>query len=1679
MPPKPRASTLLGAVFCGIIVSLWYYGAELTVPDDLFKEAVVNGDISSASFDWSHVNPTKTLRWYGCYDGLECARLLVPMDHHNPSGKQGALALIRKASPLGSNHPDYRGPILFNPGGPGGSGIAFLSNNANHLAKILGPQFDLVSFDPRGVGASLPRASFYKSNFQRLIWGSGLHPINDNDVTKHWAKMKVINAMTRENDDGGLRFINTDQTARDMLSIVRAHGREKLQYWGFSYGTILGSTFAAMFPDKVERLIIDGVCDAYDYYDTLWSKNLLDTDKGIDVFVSQCHEAGPLAQLDHTVSSDIDLLQGVTFTSLYKPYAAFPLLAEAYAALAQGDGSIILSMAGGVDPLKCPAESNTEPVGDAQAAILCNDGAEVPGDLESTQKYAQMMKRLSPTWGPIWSGIRMNCIDWPKFPKTNFRGPFNATTSHPLLVIGNTADPVTPLWAAKKMSAGFTDSVVLTQDSPGHCSLAAPSVCTQSHIRRYFIDGTLPEPGTVCSPDTPIFSGQYASSGDGAQKSFSSLSEEEQDIYDAIQELSKKDALMALRPPIIVTMPPKSKAARATILTGVVLCGIVVSSWYYGVQSAIPDDLLKEAGATDNISRASFDWSHVNPTKNLRWFGCYDGLECARLLVPMDHQNPSGKQGALALIRKASPLGSDHPDYRGPILFNPGGPGGSGITFLSSNANHLAKILGPQFDLVSFDPRGVGASLPRASFYKSNFERSIWGAGLRPLHDDDVPKHWAKTKVINAMARENDDGDLRFINTDQTARDMLSIVHAHGREKLQYWGLSYGTVLGSTFAAMFPDKVERLIIDGVCDADDYYDTLWSTNLIDTDKSIDAFVSQCHEAGPVRCYFWAPTTSNIRNNITTLFDNVRRQPVAVASKTGPHGVIDIDFLQWATFIAIYTPYAFFPLLAEAYAALAQGDGSVILSMTGFVDPLQCPSESTTEVVLDATAAILCNDGADIPGDLESTQKYVQMMKNLSPTWGPIWAGIRLSCIDWPKFPKTNFRGPFNATTSHPLLVIGNTADPVTPLWAAKKMSAGFTDSVVLTQDSPGHCSLAAPSVCTQSHIRRYFIDGTLPEPGTVCSPDTPIFSGHYPSPGDGSQKSFSSLSAEEQDIYDAIQELSKKDSLMAFRPPIAKLDWHPCFNETQCARLSVPMDHHNPDAAQGAIALIRRVSPLGPDHPDYRGPIIFNPGGPGGSGIHFLSTASDLFAAIVGPQFDLVSFDPRGTPLFTILFTLYCDWMGAEVLAGVGASIPRTSFYKTNFERFILDTNTRIDAVTDENVALIWAKLKVRSSLARENDDGSLKYVNTDQTARDMLSILNAYGREKLQYWGFSFLGSTFAAMFPDKIERMVIDGVGDADDYYSTTWSTSLFDTDKVFDAFILGCHEAGSSGCAFWEPTVSKIRHKLTNLFNDVRQYPVSVASAGGIHGVVDVDLLRSTIFGALYSPYETFPYVAEALAALARGDGSLVLTYAGLATDPLECPADSPFEPVGDAQTAIMCNDGRGIPNDLMSTRNYVSTMKKLSPSWGPIWAFLRLTCINWPRFQTSNFRGPFNATTSHPLLVIGNTADPVTPLAGAKKMASGFTGSVVLTQDSAGHCSISAPSVCTQNYIRKYFVEGTLPKPGTVCPTDTPIFPIDNPVKAKTRLLSSLTPDEQVLYDAIQKLSKKRILHPPLFN
>ncbi|KAJ7499974.1 TAP-like protein-domain-containing protein [Mycena latifolia] len=524
----------------------------------------------------------------------------------------------------------------------------------------------------------------------------------------------------------------------------------------------------------------------------------------------------------------------------------------------------------------------------------------------------------------------------------------------------------------------------------------------------------------------------------------------------------------------------------ATLPRAAAWCSLLFASWF----SLSPGLTYPELRPILRTQRDKFSWELIVPTEELVWSDCYSDKQCARLKVPLNYSDLDGASAAIAMVRIHSIVPHDAPNYRGPILVNPGGPGGSGVELVVNKGSHISTIVGPEFDVIGFDPRGISHSTPRVSFFQSRIERELWATNADDTKvtslnasEDALAREWARAIIEGQLAGKRDDGSLRFINTDYTARDMLRIVQAHGLGKLQYWGFSYGSLLGATFAAMFPGHVGRLVLDGVGDTEDYFATGWINNLIDTDKVWASFVDGCVAAGPEGCAFFAPTAEEISEKTDQLYASVRARPVPVRTTTS-FGLVDYSMLRRTIFQALYSPYAVFPALARALAELTAGNGTALFRMFE-QPPFECdcdPSKYRFETVGEAGAAVVCNDGQRIsPAYEDLVENYYQMSK--MSTWADMWEPIRMSCLAWPEFPKNNFQGPFVANTSFPLLLVGNTADPAAPLWAAKKMSQGFAGSVVLTQDSAGHCSISGPSLCTQQHIRQYFRDGILPAPGT--------------------------------------------------------------------------------------------------------------------------------------------------------------------------------------------------------------------------------------------------------------------------------------------------------------------------------------------------------------------------------------------------------------------------------------------------------------------------------------------------------------------------------------------------------------------------------------------------------------------
>ncbi|KAH8826672.1 TAP-like protein-domain-containing protein [Flagelloscypha sp. PMI_526] len=517
--------------------------------------------------------------------------------------------------------------------------------------------------------------------------------------------------------------------------------------------------------------------------------------------------------------------------------------------------------------------------------------------------------------------------------------------------------------------------------------------------------------------------------------------------------------------------------------------------------------LVLSSGHSDEKCNSTrpFKWEEIEPSSELTdWVECYEEFTCARLEVPLNYSDPHGEKAVLALIRDASPLGSNSDKYAGPILYNPGGPGGSGVGLILRWAKGFRAIVGPTFDLIGFDPRGVAASTPRANFFTTEVERQLW-VSRKPygdvIVDGQEARSWAQYQLLNplieAQGKENNDY-LKHINTENTARDMLYITEKFGWKKLKYMGFSYGTILGSTFASLFPDKIERMVIDGVMDVDNYYDTLWDRNLLDIEATMQAFFDGCYAAGAVICPFWESSPRLIEEALNTLYETVRKEPIAVQLTPGHYGVVDYELLRSTVFQSLYSPYAKFPLLAKALDDLkTNGDGRAIFKLSGgAADKVSCstcdPDKYTFNEVDEALYSIACNDGAYVDSGLDAFLEYSDHLKRLSP-WAEAWQWIRSSCAAYPKYPKTHYQGPVGAAnTSFPLLVIGNTADPVTPLWAAKKIGNRFGGAVVLTQESAGHCSLSAPSVCTANIMGEYMREGTLPKEGTVCKTDSPIF-----------------------------------------------------------------------------------------------------------------------------------------------------------------------------------------------------------------------------------------------------------------------------------------------------------------------------------------------------------------------------------------------------------------------------------------------------------------------------------------------------------------------------------------------------------------------------------------------------------
>ncbi|KAK0670995.1 Alpha/Beta hydrolase protein [Cercophora samala] len=614
--------------------------------------------------------------------------------------------------------------------------------------------------------------------------------------------------------------------------------------------------------------------------------------------------------------------------------------------------------------------------------------------------------------------------------------------------------------------------------------------------------------------------------------------------------------------------PPSRHRHRRGVLTGACMAGLVLGFVVLVQLHGILDFFLwpfwnsKSNSNNENTTEPpTFSWADITPSRTLTWYQCYSpDHDCARLDVPMDWQPPSDSARvvlAVIRLRASTSTARNKTDYRGPVFFNPGGPGGSGIWSMLDHGRELQAILGKeQYDLVSFDPRGVGNSVPRIECWSQQQDRGVWDLqdsvlGTVDAHPGVVYDAYARAQAFSKVCENNpdlagEDGILRHSSTAYHARDMLEILEQMGQEKLKYWGFSYGTVLGGTFAALWPHRIERMVNDGNVDYVEWYQGGYINFLHDTDAVMEAFFTHCHRVGPLKCAFYSPTPSQIKSRLFSLLTTLRQSSILVVSSsnpptsnltsTTPPEIITYSKIRHLLSTALYQPHLRFPPIATVLSALESGDGLPYLSYTSPPDspprtplclseslPPSTPLPSPSEGTADAFPAVMCSDATYHPLSPAEFASYASLLQNISYAAGAVQSEFRLSCTGRTVRPKWEFSPVWEGIrTSFPVLFVNNHADNVTPLVSARNNSRAFVGSRVLVQEGYGHTSLAAGSRCTAGWVRRYFQLGEMPGEEEGCKSDRRLF-----------DEEEEMGNEEEDELAVAVRELTKKVRVRPF------------------------------------------------------------------------------------------------------------------------------------------------------------------------------------------------------------------------------------------------------------------------------------------------------------------------------------------------------------------------------------------------------------------------------------------------------------------------------------------------------------------------------------------------------------------
>ena len=501
------------------------------------------------------------------------------------------------------------------------------------------------------------------------------------------------------------------------------------------------------------------------------------------------------------------------------------------------------------------------------------------------------------------------------------------------------------------------------------------------------------------------------------------------------------------------------------------------------IKTAMVTALVAAMGLAVFASAPASVASSAPPVPVLNWGPCHGDFQCATARVPLDYRHPDGARISIAVIRH---LATDPAHRLGSLFINGGGPGPQ-VDRLVSSYLAIPAALRASYDIITFDPRGFGASTSIQCFRTRAAENHL----LRRLPDISSYPHTARQisrsertwAAFDAHCARSAGPMVYHDSTADVARDMNLLRQAVGDPVLNYAGLSYGTGLGATYANLFPATTGHMVLDGNLNP-----VAWTSGGalpsamregadLATTATLRAFLDLCGKAATSACAFSAGSPAATRAKMHTLLHRLRVHPVTIGNP--PQTFTYADTLTSVPLGTVSQWQAGAGLLQQLWTASSGG-----ASRASAIPARGTRATTAVYTGVDQTLAVLCPDSAD-PRQPSAYAAASRRGYARSGGYGLLYAWQNEACARWPTAGQDRYAGPWNRRTASPILVIGNTGDPATPYQGSVAMSHDLARARLLTVHGYGHTEFANPSTCAIRAEVRYLTTGALPPAGTVC------------------------------------------------------------------------------------------------------------------------------------------------------------------------------------------------------------------------------------------------------------------------------------------------------------------------------------------------------------------------------------------------------------------------------------------------------------------------------------------------------------------------------------------------------------------------------------------------------------------